>query len=89
MLNGYYTHCNYKMLIFSLILLKKVVFMHIKYLISNLLHLSKSASFVLVSVLCFTICNQVFAYQHDVTIQCLFDGPPTSATGGNSTGTGK
>ena len=62
--------------------------MRIKSLIYNLLNLSKSASFVLFTLLYVTNCHQVIAREQDLTVVCLFEGPPTTNNGGGS-GTGK
>ena len=60
--------------------------MRIKSLISNLLNLSKSASFVLMAMFYFTNCNQMIARQDNSTAVFLFDGPPITNSG---SGTGK
>ena len=62
--------------------------MRIKSLISNLLDLSKSASFVLFALLCFILCDNIVAEEKNTVVEFLFDGPPTNNTGGGS-GTGK
>jgi len=60
--------------------------MRIKSLISNLLDLSKSASFLLVVVLSFAMSNQSMANQNNTSVEFLFDGPPTTNNGGIGTG---
>jgi len=57
--------------------------------ITNLLNLSKSASFVFVVAFCFTNCNEILANQNESVAPVLYLGPPTTANNGGGTGTTK
>lgn len=62
--------------------------MNIKYLISNLLDLSKSASFVLIAFFSFVNVNQADAYYTGSKNETVCQGLPTSAESGKGGSSG-
>ena len=58
--------------------------MNVKGLISKLLVLKNSATFVLVVTISFTTCHQISAKQNDTVSESLYLGPPTSNSGSGS-----
>jgi len=63
--------------------------MNVKGLISKLLVLQKSATFVLVVTFFLTNCHQVLAKQNDTVQAFLYFGPPVTTTSGSGTGPAK
>lgn len=63
--------------------------MNVKGLISKLLVLKNSATFLLIVGLSFTTCHQIAARQNDTVVESLYLGPPVTTTSGSGSGTSK